>query len=196
MGLTTNFDPWLHQHSRQEHYKRCHVYPDLPLKDGLQGGIYYIHGYFDSEREDATIRSLVFGKESFHKAYMRSLLPGFLLNTFTYETILFVGVDPTEENIYKIIRQSISIRSDVRTIQESQSEMPKRFILLPEQSGLSGKTLALEDSRISSLRSLEIEPLFYCKKADDYRGLEELLYRWVEEGDIRNRLAPFKTGFD
>lgn len=194
--LTVNFDPWLHQHSRRENYKRCHVYPDLPLKDGLQGGIYYVHGYFDSEDKDATIRSLVFGKESFGRAYSRSLLPGFLLHVFTYETVLFVGMDPTEENISELIYKSIGIRNDVRASQQSQVETPMRFVLWPDPSDLAGEERNIEENKISEIKSLDIELHPYKRKADDYRGLEKLLYSWVQEGDIRNRPAPFKTGFD
>lgn len=194
--LTTNFDPWLHQQSRQERYKRLHVYPDLPLKDGLQGGLYYLHGYFDSERKEASIRSLVFGEKSFHEAYNRSLLPGFLLNTFTYENILFLGIDPTEKNISDLLRKSIRIRKDVQMSSESRSDEPGRFILWPSPKGPSGNERKLEENKLSLIQSLDIEPLVYQKKADDYRGLEEILFGWVQEGDIRNRPPPFKSGFD
>jgi hypothetical protein len=51
--LTTNFDPWLRQQSRQKDYKQCHAYPDLPLHLGLEQRIYYLHGYFDSNDKDA-----------------------------------------------------------------------------------------------------------------------------------------------
>ncbi len=194
--LTTNFDPWLQQHSRRESYQRCHIYPDLPLHYGLKDGIYYLHGYFDSENMHATVRALVFGEQSFREAYDSSLLPGFLLNVFTYETVLFVGVDPTEQYLSKLLQQSIGIRKRIASDHITTSVPPKRFILWPTPIGTSPEQHAQENAAISAIRSLEITPILYDRKKSDYRGLEELLFSWIREGDLKNRPAPFKTGFD
>jgi len=194
--LTVNFDPWLHQQSRQQQYERCHIYPDLPLKESLTGGIYYIHGYFDSDNKNSSIRSLVFGNASFHKAYSVSILPSFLIHVFTYETVLFVGIDPTEENLNKILKKSISIQKQISETGNRQGDMPKKFVLWARSDDMSKEELIRDDIRISEIRSLAIKPVLYAKRANDYRGLEELLLSWVEKGDIRNRSAPFKSGFD
>jgi hypothetical protein len=194
--LTTNFDPWLRQHSRRDHYQRCHIYPDLPLHYGLKDGIYYLHGYFDSEDRNATVRALVFGERSFREAYEGSLLPGFLLNVFTYETVLFVGVDPTEQRLFTLLQQSISIRKQIASDSTAISVPPKRFILWPTPVGASPEQRAQEDATISAIRSLETTLVLYDRKKSDYRGLEELLFSWIEEGDLKNRPAPFKAGFD
>src|SRR5205085_3438139 len=61
--ITTNFDPWIRQQSRMEKYKVTHVYPHLPLNDGLGNRIYYIHGFFDSEEPTSSIVKLVLGKK-------------------------------------------------------------------------------------------------------------------------------------
>lgn len=194
--LTTNFDPWIRQHSQQALYKRVHVYPDLPLHYGLMNGLYYLHGYYDSANKNATVRALVLGERSFVEAYDESLLPGFLLNVFTYETVLFVGINPTEPRLAAILGQSISVRKRIGAGRGSTNVLPKRFILWPFSARPTQEERVLEDKSITMIRSLDIVPVFYDRRASDFRGLEELLFGWVERGELRNRPAPFSTGFD
>ena len=61
---------------------------------------------------------------------------------------------------------------------------------------MSKEELNRDDIKISEIKSLAIKPVLYTKRANDYRGLEELLFSWVEKGDIINRSPPFKYGFD
>jgi len=129
--LTVNFDPWLHQQSQQDRYKRIHVYPDLPLTSGLLNGIYYLHGYFNSGDSTASVRNLVFGERSFRQAYTGSLLPGFLLNVFTYESVLFVGVDPTERHLARLLEHSVVVRRSVVTGRGLASHPVKHYALWP-----------------------------------------------------------------
>jgi len=195
--LTTNFDPWIRQQSRQERYQRYHIYPDLPLHCGLDSGIYYLHGYFDSGDMTANIHRLVFGERSFREAYEESLLPGFLLNVFVYENILFIAFDPTEEHVSRLLLQSMSIRRAIDSLPRLPTDMPKkRFALWPAPVGKTPEERETEYAGISRIRSLEVTPVFYDRGGSDYRGLEELLYSWIQEGELKDRPAPFSTGFD
>jgi hypothetical protein len=191
--FTTNFDPWIRQHSREERYQKVHVYPDIPLNSGTKGRIYYLHGYFSSEDPNASIRKLVLGHQSFQDAYINSsFLPGFLLNVFVYENILFIGFNPTEANVSALLKQSIVIRREI----SPSGPTTKRFILLPAPSGRTMQDKAREAAFISEVQALDITPIYYDNSAADYSGIEELLYSWINESSLKDRPAPFKTGFE
>lgn len=194
--LTTNFDPWIQKQSREVQYsKMSWIYPDLPLSCGIDERIYYIHGFFDSEDPLASIADLVLGKKSFEEAYSElSLLPGFLLNTFVYENILFVGINPTEPHISKLLRHSIKLRQQIFI---NGRRSPKRYILVPQNTDESdfGK-IAQASNEVETLRSLEIEPVYYDGTKKDYSGIEILLEGWAKELDIHNRPAPFARDQD
>ena len=199
--LTTNFDPWLRQQSTYRHYQKCHVYPDLPLTGSLQGRIYYLHGYFNSDDENASLGALVFGARSFQQAYdsrtSASLLPGFLLNTLVYENVVFICFNPLEPHIRRILEASMRVRRDLAAATRHRAgDVPKRFVLWPAVAGLDGEEREREETRITWIRSLDVVPVFYEPEAPDHRGLERLLDSWVDEGDLADRSAPFKSGFD
>jgi hypothetical protein len=193
--LTTNFDPWIHQQSRIAHYKVVHKYPDLPLSGiGLSGGLFYLHGYFDPDSSDPPIDGLIFGRTSFEDAYRESLLPGFLLNVFTYENVLFVGFDPTENNIARILLASRQLRTQIARSLHTTPTV-RHFILFPVSDGMTGAELARHAKSVEDLLALGIIPVQYAKKGDDFRGLEEVLAGWIDLGELQERPAPFATGF-
>jgi len=194
--LTVNFDPWLYQHSERGRYERCHAYPDLPLSPGLQSRMYYLHGYFNSGDPTASVRKLVFGERSFREAYEHSLLPGFLLNVFTYESILFIGVNLTEPHLAALLTRSIALRRAVAMLGGSDDIAPKRFVLLPAPISAVPEERAREDSIVGSIRPLEVTPVLYDRRAPDFRGLEEILHAWVREAELAHRPPLFATGFN
>ncbi|MCX5885233.1 MAG: SIR2 family protein [Proteobacteria bacterium] len=193
--VTTNFDPWLHNLSTSTNIERVHAYPDLPLHKGLSKAIYYLHGYYDSDDSMCDPKRLVFGTKTFEQAYgYESLLPGFLLNLFTYEHILFLGFNPSEKNISDLLKKANSIRKsfiDVRNLKK-----PKRYIFFPLFNVSDKEKQAKWDAEIEQLTSLEIIPILYEAEGEDYIGLEKILYNWVQHGELKNRPAPFKAGFD
>lgn len=190
--LTTNFDPWIQQHSHASQYdKGVHVYPDLPLTGGAAGSIYYLHGYFDSTDGTATIQNLILGKQSFEEAYERSsFLSGFLLNLFVYENILFVAFNPTEHYVSALLKQGIELRKRIKG-----GNTKKRFLLLPTLTS-DPVERAKQEAHINEVKSLDISPVYYDGSLENHLGLEELLATWLNESDLKDRPAPFKTGFD
>lgn len=196
--VTTNFDPWIRQQSRSGKYTGgVHIFPHLPLNRGIDGHIYYIHGFFDSEDASSSIVKLVLGQNSFDEAYGDSLLPGFLLHLFVYENIVFIGFNPLEEHVKELLRRSIHLRLRVaKSLGVAPPASPKRYILWPTTATASPAEAARERALISELTALEITPVFYDKTASDYRGIEQMLFSWVAEGDLKERPAPFDTGFD
>jgi hypothetical protein len=192
--ITTNFDPWLRQISTADRIKSgVHVYPDLSLHEGLSGAIYYIHGCFDSEdRRYNNSQRLVFGAKEFARAYSNeSLLPGFLLSIFTYEHIIFLGFDPSERHVADLLNRANAVRASI-----SDGEERRRFLFWPLPDGSDKEKQALWDTQIEGVRALDITPIIYDPEGADHRGLERKLYEWVEQGDMAERPAPFKTGFD
>lgn len=192
--ITTNFDPWIQKNSRESRYPHgIFDYPDLPLNSGLQGRIYYIHGCFNSSDLSHSIDKLILGRKSFEAAYSEdSLLPGFLLNTFVYENVIFIGFNVTEPHISKILRQSMLIRNTIKG-----GSKPKRFNLVgfdPQER--KPEVLARKKDEENEIKALDIEPVHFDNTKGDYSGIEELLDSWVKERDIGDREAPFKTGFD
>ena len=192
--ITTNFDPWLRNLFRASDIVGVYSYPDIPMTKGLSKNVYYIHGYYDSTRNDFNHENLVFGERSFLCAYgTESLLPGFLLNLFVYENVLFIGFDPSEENISRILEKSEKVK--VR-LKENDFKKPKRFLLWPAFTQATEQPKGEYEARIKNFQSLGIDPIIYDYKGEDYRGIEEILYSWVEQSEIKNRPAPFKSGFD
>jgi hypothetical protein len=202
--LTTNFDPWIRQNSTQEQYPRCYIYPDLPIVNGLKSCLFYLHGYFDSEKNDSCISKLVFGEKSFETAYKKSLLPGFLINLFVYYDVLFVCFDPTEENIIELLKTSNQIRKKIANENNIPLEkLPRRYILWPikdfdintiNEDKKKEKENEFKEKTFS-LNIMEITPVFYDPIDPNYSGLDKLLYELVERGDEKKRPSPFKTGF-
>lgn len=195
--LTTNFDPWLQQQSRTENYKNgVFVYPNLPLSgNGVSNAIYYLHGNFSGDDPDFSIENLVFGKKSFDDAYRHSLLPGFLLNVLTYENMLFVGFDPIQGNIARILTASLKLRRGIAKVGGS-SDTPRRFILSAVAERMTGEERAADAGRDDDLRGLDVTPIRYQQGGRDFKGLEEVLMDWINRGDLENRPAPFARGFD
>lgn len=194
--LTTNFDPWIQQQSRVEKYKRWHVYPDLPIVGGISQGLYYLHGYLDYINAEPNIRQLVFGKKSFQNAYADSLLPGFLLNVFVYENVLFIGFNPTETNIANLLSKSMDIRRMLAArFGKPISALPKRYVLWPAPNGKTEEDRVREEMEISRLGSLEVIPILFDRVDDDYKGIEIILKSWIAEGPQEDRPTPFSTGF-
>lgn len=194
--VTTNFDPWLRNLATQQKIQRVHVYPDLPLHEGLSRAIYYIHGCCDSENPRYRPGTLVFGAKAFSQAYSpESLLPGFLLNLFTYEQVLFLGFDPSEKHIADLLTRANVIREHISADAPSTSS-PIRFLLWPSLMESDKQARGKWDAKIEEFRALEVTPVMYDPENKDHRGLERTLYEWVGEGDLINRPPPFKTGFD
>jgi hypothetical protein len=195
--ITTNFDPWIRQLSTKRKYEGVHIYPTLPLGQGVKGRIYYIHGYFDSEDQTSSVSHLVLGRQSINEAYSDSLLPGFLLNLFVYENVLFIGFNPLEEHIKELLRRSVYLRLQVaKSLGIAPTSLPKRFILYPAPVTSPPAEAARERAVLNEFTALEITPVFFDKAASDYSGIEQVLSNWVEEGDLKERSAPFDTGFN
>ena len=192
--LTTNFDPWLLQHSRFSEWKHCRPYPNLPLNEGLAQCIYYLHGFFDSESDTSSVRDIVLGEESFVRAYGgASLLPGLLMNVFTFENVLFIGFGPTEPHVSQILNQAIETR---RAIAANGGAMPRRC-LLRAQAPLAADVpqLAGYAEETAKINALEIAICTYEPLDKDSRGLEKVISGWVDEGELKNRRAPFEPGY-
>lgn len=194
--VTTNFDPWVGDRSRRSHYNGIHVYPDLPLHLGSTGRIYYLHGHFVSEDPGASICKLIFGEQSFVDAYESSpLLPGFLLNLFVYENIVFIGFNPTEKYVSELLRESIAVRLAIQAASVT-GNTTKRFLLTPMPRGKTAAQRAREAAYITSVRALDITPVFYDNSTGDHVGIEELLSKWIAGSQLEDRPALLKTGFD
>ena len=126
-----------------------------------------------------------------------SLLPGFLMNVLTYRRVVFVGFDPLQDDFVRLIRQSNEIRrrvADARGIARLNFE---HIALWPMPAPVGGDPdrRARDLERIDRLADLQIATVLY-EPGPDHQGLEELLYTWVEQGDLAQRLPQFKTDFD
>jgi len=195
--VTTNFDPSLRNLSTTDVVERVQVYPDLPLNKGLSKAIYYIHGCYDSEDHRSNPQPLVFGAKEFEQAYSsESLLPGLLLNCFTYEHIVFLGFDPSERHVADLLNKANAVQT---SIIGGENVVPntvrrRRFLFWPSFDGCDEEKQAEWDAQIEGFRALDITPIIYDPEEADHRGLERILYGWVERGDLLKRPAPFTSG--
>ncbi|MCA1575763.1 MAG: SIR2 family protein [Acidobacteria bacterium] len=185
--VTTNFDPYIRFQGSAEKYTHVHIYPDLPLSSGLSNGIFYIHGYFGADDVNANICRLVLGRRSFEQAYRDSLLPGFLLNLFVYEDIIFVGFNPTEHYVSQLLEQAMRMRAEV-------GSNKRRYILVRAPSGTASDR-AWDENWVEQIKSLGIEPVYYDSSLPDYNGLEELLNTWLVQSNLKSRPAPLTPSF-
>lgn len=197
--LTTNFDPWLRQSFDRKHFPSCFRYPDLPLNRGVEGGIYYLHGFFDSSDPSSSIEDLVFGARSFDRAYKESILSGFLLQVFTYEKILFIGFDPTEENVAGLISRSHRIRAQIlrQTASHQPAERQNRHFALWAQPVSEPQEWAVREmQKVIEIGNLGLDAVLYERRSDDYRELEEVLRAWREKlSTVEMQTPPFSSGF-
>ncbi len=192
--LTTNFDPYILNHLEPE--INSHVFPSLPLTDGIRERVYYLHGLFDSTERSSSISDLVFGTTQFKHAYGKSLLPALLCNVFVYEDVIFTGFDPTEDEIANILEEASEIRREIEDRNPESSFSNRLFALEPVPEDLDEETEESFNARLETLDALGILPVTYDRGGDDYRGLEELLVRWLKEAGMMNRPDPFPTGFE
>ncbi|MCJ7481974.1 MAG: SIR2 family protein [Thermodesulfovibrionales bacterium] len=191
--VTTNFDPWFHNNTPGSNINFCKKYPDISMNTGLSNRLFYIHGYFNSEDKNCFAKDMVFGKRSFKEAYgPDSLLPGFLLNLFTYENVIFVGFDPSEEYIRDVIERSNHIRGKIQR-QTGVGITTKRYIMWKICEGISDKDREEWKLKISLFNSLEIIPFLYNPIEKDHRGLETIFRNWV--GKFVGSPAPFESDF-
>jgi hypothetical protein len=159
--------------------------------------LYYVHGYFDSRDADSNARSLVFGEQSFTDAYTSSLLPGFLLNVLTYRRVVFIGFNPLQDDISRLIAQSNQIRRQVADSRGIARLDFEHIALWPTPTPPVGDPdlRARDLLRLDRLTALQIGTVLY-EPGVEHQGLEELLYAWVEQGDLAHRAPPFPTDFD
>jgi hypothetical protein len=190
--LTTNFDAWLRIQSQIEDFDKVLTYPQITLTDGITKGIFYLHGQFDEQRATRT-SDLVFGKKSFEIAYgPGSVLPGFLLDVFTFLNVIFIGFTPTEFYVSDVLRRSNQIH---RQLEASGKKITvKRYSLEPDWQNTAPEWNE-HQRKLRALRDLRIEPCLYDPVAADRRGLDELLYGWTQLGDLKKRTPPFAEPF-
>jgi len=196
--LTTNFDPWISRDSWRKKHKNVFIYPDLPLLKPINDNIYYLHGRFDSEAQNSSIRGLVFGKNSFTDAYNNSLLTGLLLNLLVYERILFIAFNPTEKYFSRLVESSVMIQKRIMDEQGVSTSSPKHFCLLPQSDKkfMDEKTYGKNERMIMQTKALSITPITYQMEGEDHRGLERLLHNWRQLGDPKLRPPELSTGFE
>ncbi|MEX2109270.1 MAG: SIR2 family protein [Gemmatimonadaceae bacterium] len=190
--LTTNFDAWLWLQSEREDFVEVLIYPQITLTGGLAKRIFYLHGQFDEQRDTRT-SDLVFGKRSFEAAYSPgSILPGFLLDVFTFLNVVFVGFTPTETYISEILRRSNQIHRQIEAT--GRKITVKRYSLEPDWKDTSPEWKA-HQVKLRALSDLSIEPCLYDPVAADRRGLDRLLYGWLQLGDLKKRAPAFAEPF-
>jgi hypothetical protein len=194
--VTTNFDPWFQVLSTRDVIDKYYIYPSIPFHEGISKKLYCIHGVFDSEDSNSKTNDLVFGKKSFEEAYgMESLLPGFLLNLFIYNNVLFIGFNPREEYISGILQRANRIRTNLLRYGIKNINPFRRFVLWDFDEEMIADKKEKWKSEIEGFIALELAPVIYHRRGADYHGLEEILYSWIKEGDLKNRSPKFDTGF-
>ena len=201
--LTTNFDPWLYLTARKTDVRAVWIYPDLRFglyrvpdrgESGVGVDLLYLHGLFHPKSGRDSVRSLVFGRRAFAEAYGEaSLLPGLLLDLFTYENVVFIGFDPMEENMARLLRRSIETR---RAVARGGRPIPRRFLLHASDPRADREALEREADYLAKLRSHEITPCIYDREDTDWRGLDRLLGSWVGVLHGPTSLPPLPGGLD
>ncbi len=195
--ITTNFDSYLWHLTTREAGWTLYAYPSLPATSGIKGHIYYIHGHlrYDGYQQSCEER-LVFGRRAFDEAYdeSRSILPSLLKQVFTYENVIFVGFDPFERHMARILTECIKLRLTIAENEGAESG-PQRYILLPTEDSTDGKTEETRIAQIERFRALDIRVIEYPKVEGDFVGLEMELSGWLQEGDPATRPALLLTGF-
>jgi len=202
--LSTNFDPWLRQNAFGNQIGQVWVYPHLrggtyqnlpTVRDPSQKiDLWYLHGVFDAREGREAVSEIVFGEKSFNLAYgPGSLLPGFLLDVFTYETVLFVGFQPTEDHVANLLRQSIEVRRAIKT-RVNLPDTKKFWLLAREDAPENIEGAVAEADFLEKLQGLEVTPSWFDRVDNSYSGLDRLLGEWVFSFGGPTAPPPFAGG--
>lgn len=169
--ITSNFDPLLAYEARDESFgcKHVLVYPNLNREYIDKRAVFYLHGLID-EDTPPTATSIVLTHSDFTRAYEpNSPITNFLIETFKYDPICFVGCSLREPSLEAVFRICGQQRDALR--RAGGGSPPPRYILRPTELLTVAPQADLEAARAQ--RTLEEEEF--------YRGYDIRVVRYDQK---------------
>lgn len=168
--VTTNFDRnTLDGFKINSDSLNVYQYPNLPILEinpGDKNKYFFIHGILNDN-----IDKIVYGQRSFDNAYGKwnesktelvcpeSILPSFLMNLFTYEQVVFMGINLTDLYLSYYLKKSQRVRS---LFTGDINMTPHFFLDQTPSSKLTRKEVLENDERISDLaKEMGIKTIYY-----------------------------------
>lgn len=179
--ITTNYDPLLSSVAGHENNNiKLYPYPDLPVWELKSNppSVFYIHGIARIDNMP-TGKYLVLSTSEFNEAYEKEgIVSSFLVQLFTYYSVLFVGCQLTEPGIQKSLGQMKATHEKILTTKKR--EIPQKIILKGKEKSKSSLRNT-EDSIVKddgeSLSYTGIDVLFYTLEDAKHREIEAIFNR-------------------
>jgi len=165
--VTLNFDPLLVDILSLHRNTYVSEYPWLSSEHNGNREVFHIHGRV---WPDAGVRKhgVVLTRKDFDEAYnpYDSLLHAYLQTTFTQHDICFIGCNPTESNMHRLLRACKSIRDKMPSADDYRP--PSWYLLWNDSSNLP-----------PTLAECGIRPVLYQPLNNAYVGLDRVLAYWA-----------------
>jgi len=167
--LTLNFDPVLATVFSLHRNVTVSQYPWLHGRYHGKQELFYLHGRFEWS-DDSKPPRVVLTRTEFEQAYKssKSLLYAFLLTTFTQYDVCFLGCNPAQADMRKLLAACREIRESA--FGYKTPNRPTWYLLVDSDSRLPKSVTAA---------GLELVP--YDKQDRDYSGLDEILRYWARQ---------------
>ena len=169
--LTLNFDPLLIDILSLHGNVTVSVYPKVQDWKHGDGEVFHLHGRVPPDHRGGPV-DLVLTRTDFERAYnpFESMLHAFLQSTLMNNDLCFIGCNPAEENLQRILNACRLIRRQVYGLNYPS---PPRWYLLQDDSATPPPCL----------REAGIEIVEYPKTDAGYVGLDKILEYWADKRD-------------
>jgi len=187
--LTFNYDPLLALKARLSN-SQCvfpvKAYPSLDRRQMVPRSIHYLHGFIDVGTTPVE-GTIVLARDEFAEAYSdNSNLMNLIVPTLENDPVLFIGCglrEPSMPKIFAICKEHQRKRQQIMAESGTPpSNPPARYILLPRPAVTNEVDVSdVDQSQIEIDRqqayysSLEIEPVWYENRGNDYSSLRNAL---------------------
>jgi hypothetical protein len=172
--LTLNFDPLLVDTLHMHRNVVVSSYDDLQDRHNGKGELFHIHGRLGPDNP-ALKAKIVLTRSEFKKAYKPgSFLSTFLRATFLHHDVCFIGCNPMENNIKKILKAC-----EAFCVEKAGLAGPRKnwFLLWDDVSAVPEKKLS----------KCGVQIVGYPRKSESFQGFDEILQYWAEKKPVQFR---------
>src|SRR5437867_2970449 len=182
--VTSNVDPLLVDVLSLHRNITLTAYPHLYDWRHGKREIYHLHGRVDPERPMA-MPEIVLARSDFDHAYNPSetLLHSFLQHMFVNHDVCFLGFNPAEQNLRRILQPCRALVSQGFGL--NVPNPPRWYLLLDE---ISSPATGLAESGIQLVK--------YPRTNAAFLGLDKVLEHWAEKRDPFVRMPGMQQPFD
>ncbi|MCE9526639.1 MAG: SIR2 family protein [Planctomycetales bacterium] len=175
--VTLNFDPLLVDILSLHKNVHWSEYPWLSPENHNGKEVFHAHGRIQPG-VDASLAKIVLTRSEFDEAYNphTQRLHSFWQSTFLDHVVCFIGCNPSEPNIRRLLSSCKAFRS--RVISITAPWRPRWYLLWDD----------LSDPPRDLQEDCEIYPVQYCRGISSFAGLDDVLHYWAGRQSPKLRL--------